>query len=457
MPLWITEMGPPWEGKPGMRAPADADSARALKFARNAIEAKACSIAKIFPFILVDYSEQGSRVFGMLDAKESPLRPMGAYLEAIQMLSGTTYIGDLKNAPGSRVFQRDATPAIVAYTNKDEVMPAFPVKEMRGIDGRLVSAPADGLTYLTVNLADITPLLNADTSAMTLNRLAAKTNFKLAIPSPLVIVPSVEDPSAVKSVRGYQLSEGATQIPLHVRVVNMGKDAAPISLTISAASGTQGGTDVQLETKDVSVPPAGEAAVDVQIPLNKLQLDESGAGIVKISGPAGVADAAVSLIVSRGLKEQLASHPYQFSLPIGDVARWKDNSAGHGIFSKTNDGGWAYDVTFGGGDKWAYPRFTPPQEVELARVSSVLIRARCSQPGEVRIMVFSSDKKESHTPFSIIKADGQWHVALIPLDGFLQAAPGEPIGKQIRDISVGMNSGAPSNRLEVSDLYLLGN
>jgi hypothetical protein len=79
------------------------------------------------------------------------------------------------------------------------------------------------------------------------------------------------------------------------------------------------------------------------------------------------------------------------------------------------------------------------------------------QPAEVRIMVFASDMKESHTPFSILKADGQWHVTLVPLDGFLPSVAGEPIGRQIRDISVGLNSEVTTNRLEVSDIYLLGN
>jgi hypothetical protein len=456
MPLWITEMGPPWEGKPDMRAPVDADSARGLKFARNAVESRACGIAEIFPFVMVNYSEQGSRVFGMLDANGTPVRSMGTYLEAIQMLAGTTYIGDLKNAPGSRVFQRDTTTALVVYTAKDGAAPTFPVKEMRGIDGRILKAPADGLTYLTVSMTDLAPLLNGSTQAMKLNQMAAKTNPKLALPSPLILVPGVEESSVVKSVRGYQIAEGATQITLHVRVVNLGKESVPVKLIFSSVSPTHG-ADVPLDGKDLTVPAAGDAETSVQIPVSSLQLDESGAGIVQISGPAGVSPAAVCLIVSRGLKEQLSSHPYQFALPIGEVARWKENSSGHGTFSKTDDGGWAYDIAFKGGDKWAYPRFTPPQEVDLSRVSSILIRARCMQPAEVRIMIFSAGAKEANTPYSIIKPDGQWHVALIPLDGFLSPVAGEPIGRQIRDISVGLNSKSDTNRLEVSDLYLLGN
>jgi hypothetical protein len=455
MPLWITEMGPPWIGQPGTRPAVDADSARGLKFARNAVEARACGIARIFPFILVDYHEQDVRNFGLLDSTKTPLRPLATYLEAVQMLSNATYIGDLKGAPGSRVFQRDASTAVVVYTASGGAAPAFPVQEMRGIDGRLVKAPADGLTYLTVKMTDLEPLLERHSAAMKINHMAAATNQKLAVASPIIIMPSVEDASAAKSVRGYQLAEGATQISLHVRVVDLGADAAATTVTVSSVA-PRGGTGVPLATKSLAVPPAGEAAFDTQIPVSSLQLDSSGAGIVQISAPDGVAPAAVSFSVSRGLKEQLASTAYQFALPIGDLNRWKENSAGHGTFSKTPDGGWAYDIAFGSGDKWAYPRFTPPQEVDLKRVTAVLIRARCSQSAEVRVMTFNAAQQESHTPFSIIKADGQWHVALIPLDSFLEAVGGQPIGKQIQDISVGLNSDTQSNHLEVSDLYLLG-
>jgi hypothetical protein len=456
MPLWITEMGPPWVGTPGLRAPVEADTARGLKFARNAVEARAGGIARIFPFVLVDYSEQGTRIFGMLDAAGTPLRPMGTYLEAIQMLAGTTYIGDLKNAPGSRVFQRDAQTAVIAYTANGPALPTFPGEEMRGIDGRLLTGAADGLTYLTVPMAEIAPLLDADTPAMKLYRLAAPTNPRLAVPSPLVLMPSVADPSVAVSNRGYQLAEGATSVPLRVRVVNFGKTAASLKLTFSAVSPTQG-DNRPLEEKNLTVPPEGDAVTEIPIQVSSLLLDEAGAGVVQISGPEGVSPAAVCFIVSRGLKEQLSSHPYQFALPIAELARWKENSAGQGSFSKTDDGGWAYDIVFHGGDQWAYPRFTPPQEVDPDRVSSVLIRARCAQPAEVRLMVFDSHGKEFHTPFSVIKADGQWHVSLVPLDGFIQPVPGQKIGRQISALSVGLNSVGNTNRLEVSDLYLLGN
>ncbi len=52
-----------------------------------------------------------------------------------------------------------------------------------------------------------------------------------------------------------------------------------------------------------------------------------------------------------------------------------------------------------------------------SRVTSIVVRARCSQPAQVRIMTFDPAGQESHTPFSIIKDDGQWHVTLIPVEG----------------------------------------
>jgi hypothetical protein len=164
----------------------------------------------------------------------------------------------------------------------------------------------------------------------------------------------------------------------------------------------------------------------------------------------------LNFILQRGLQEQLAGRAYRFALPIAELNRWKDNSAGKGTFSRLEGGGWAYDVAFTGGDRWAYPRFTPPQEAEPDKATALLLRARCVSPGTVRIMTWDRQGKNSYTAFPVIKADGEWHVALVPLESFLMPKPGEKIGRQIAEISVGLNSDTDTNRLEVSDLYLLG-
>jgi hypothetical protein len=241
-----------------------------------------------------------------------------------------------------------------------------------------------------------------------------------------------------------------------VRVFNLGAAPAALKLAFALSPTDPAAGSAALDMKSVPVGPGASAEVVVNIPAARLKADKSGLCQLTVNAGNGIAPVAMNFIMQQGLPQQLAAHKYQFALPIAELNRWKENSAGHGTFSKPETGGWAYDVTFGGGDKWAFPRFTPPQEVNWDKVEAVLIRARCQAPGIVRIMTFDAQARNSYTAFPVIKADGEWHVALVPLDSFLQPQPGQKIGHQIHDLSVGLNSDTATNRLEVSDLYLLG-
>jgi hypothetical protein len=63
------------------------------------------------------------------------------------------------------------------------------------------------------------------------------------------------------------------------------------------------------------------------------------------------------------------------------------------------------------------------------------------------------------TPHSIIRADHEWHVAVIRFSNLVLSTANrpDPNGRldldRVRRISIGMNSGAPDNTLEVSDAY----
>lgn len=68
MPLWITECGRPWSRGPD-RPPADQDAVSALDVTMKAIEARACGVARHFPFVYPFY-EETSNNFGMTGRRD---------------------------------------------------------------------------------------------------------------------------------------------------------------------------------------------------------------------------------------------------------------------------------------------------------------------------------------------------------------------------------------------------
>jgi len=148
-------------------------------------------------------------------------------------------------------------------------------------------------------------------------------------------------------------------------------------------------------------------------------------------------------------------------LPIQQTARWTPNVAGHGKMQmdSTPEAAWRLQVKFGEGDRWVYPFFKLPDNVRLSEHTALVIRARCQKPAEVRAFLWEGDAGAGYiTPQSIIPADGQWHVAVVRFADLVLSganAP-DPSGRldldQVCRISIGMNTGAAENTLEVSDV-----
>ncbi|AHF89781.1 glycosyhydrolase [Opitutaceae bacterium TAV5] len=480
-PLWMTEVGLSRPGKTGVRPSTSDQTATALAYAMQAVEARACGVARFFPFVYVDYSEHGdSRHFGMLDRNGSPLRMLAASAQAGQALAGMEYAGDVPAAlvPGAeriRVFVPTGTdPAneneqalVVVCTGKvaagAEVTLPFEALAAQGADGRSLpleagvkKAPAgDGLVYLRVARASLADSLKTDTEAMRLYRLGKAAAPALPPVASIVLQPQI-DPEKMQAIsaRGYFLPAGCERLPVTVGVNNSGSETRTIILraggTTEASVTVAGGKREQV-TLDVEIAalPAGMASDDRLLSVTATADDGSRVG-----------PAALSLIPSLGegdIAAHLQASTYHFALTAGEAYRWDRNANGTVTFAHEPPAAWGFAVKFPPGvDRWAYPRFTLPQEVDQSRITGVLVRARCLKPATVRLMSWHGNGEMGVTYFPIIPADGEWHVAYVPLASYQGFSAADPGSVRIAKLSIGFNSQTDENALEISDLYVIG-
>lgn len=481
-PLWITEVGRLWRGDGNTGPTISQQRETALALAMQGVEARACGIGGWFPFVYANYNEHGYRNYGMTDERGLPLRPLAAVAQASRILAGTAYAGDLDPPSGQagakriRVFSTSSPDEalLVAYTGAIDdgatLSLPFAVKSAHGVDGREIETRAgpaspgasvpvpDGLVYIVADRLAVSRLLRTDTEAMRLTRIAGEAPPPALEPSPIVLQSLIDlDAAKVTAVtRGYLLPAGdKVRVPVALRVNNLSDETHAVSVSHALKDGES------TPPRSSVVEPGEYAEMVFDIDPAVLPRDGGGAYSLVFSAVSDdvrrIAPAALSLIPSLGLGEHLGQHPYQFALPVGERHRWRDNANGNLVFEhQAADATWGFRVSFAGGDRWAYPRFTLPQEVDLKRVSGVLLRARCARRAVVRIMSWDENDKGSFTAFSIFPADGEWHVAYVPLSSWIVSQGDLPPGLQLRDISIGINSHENENEVEVSDFYLIG-
>lgn len=465
--LWLTECGNRWMGDAAARPSLSDQSSTALAFGMNTVEAKACGIEAFFPFVYVRYNE-GPKNFGMLDASGAPLRSMAAYAQALRALSGASYVGDIAaseipSARRIRVFERgDEDAVVVVYTGDTKpegalVVP-FAVVEARGIDGRALVVGADsripcvdGMAYLRVRRGDIADRLNRDTEAARLSRVRLQAP-SLPEVAHIVLQPVIDIAKVTASSRGYYLPEQLDSLDLELRVNNFSTRPAKVTLRPDHGAAI-----------DLEVPATARTKHALKIQVADLSASADGVAYYTVKAEAEdggrVSSVVLPFILPQGLQKHLQGAAYQFNLPIAELHRWRMNNAAAKarFIPRGAEVAWGLEVKFSQeAERWAYPPFTLPQEVDLDRVQGVLLRARAQPGAAVRLMTWSGKDEPRHTNFPVIPADGQWHVAYVPFTSFMNAEAGKPVGHALRQISVGFNSKEASALLEVSDLYLLG-
>jgi uncharacterized membrane protein len=474
MPLWITECGRPWKRGPD-RPSVDQDVQSALDITMKGVEARACGVAVYCPFVYPFYEENESN-FGMTDRQGSPLRSMAAYAQLILALRHKRYLGDLRvDDPAirrARVFGDGHEMVAVLYTGEPRAKAAMKLglraRRIEGLDGRVLNASdptavpvPDGLSYVWLDRAEASSRLRTDTAAMRLWKIGQQTPQPTARPSPLVLRFQY-DPHLVRpTVDGYGLpAESPATLPIVVRVFNLDAQAQDLLLTLTLATDDRRTIDVQ--SHPAKIPAQGFADLTWTVDLHKaLAQSDRLRAVVTAAGQA--APLAIDFMGEPALEQVLGRYRRPIRLPIQESKRWQPGIAGggHMTLDPEADGSCRLRATFGPGDRWVYPQFTLPERVGLHNAAGLVVRIRCPQPAEVRVMLFKDNGAGYMTPGSIVPADGQWHAASIRFSELVYcgATATDTEGKldldHVRRISIGMNTKAAQATLEFRDLHVL--
>jgi hypothetical protein len=479
IPLWITECGWPWKRGPD-RPPPDQDGGSALAITMKGIEARACGIARYFPFVYPFYEEEKNN-FGMMDRRGTPLRSMAAYARLVGVLAGKEYVGDLECADKAvrraRVFADRDQAVVAVYTGKlaaaAVVELPVPVRAAEGIDGRRLPIAGgklpvpDGLSYAWIGRKQLDRHLKTGTAAMRLGRMARPPPGGRPEPSPIVMRLELDPAVLEAKTEGYTVKQGNaySRLPVRVRVFNLGRQ--PQELTVRLTLPAEASLVECRAEQPVRAPAQSSAEIAWRADLSS-PLAATGAARLRITAEgekAGrVAPRVVELAGELSLPKVLSRHADALRLSIGDLARWQPAITGGGrmTMERGAEATWSFHCRFAEGDRWVYPQFRLPEGLDLSRFSALVVRARCRPRAQVRVFLWEGDTGVGYlTPDSAIPADGGWHTAIIPFQD-LRLSPAnapDPNGRldldQVRRISIGMNSQSAENTLDVSDAYLL--
>ena len=284
IPVWITECGMPWHQDGNPRALLMDDLNSAVEIVAKAVEMRALGLERYFAFGYKNYSED-KRNFGMMDAKDTPLRSMAAYCHLVRVRSHREYAGDLKgtNALRSRVFRNGDDLVAILYTGiQSEAKEKFsgvkaekreyftipaglPVIRAAGADGRTLTVKdnrlfsGDGLVYLYLPLQAQEDFVVQNTEAMRLYKIAK--NFKVAprAAKPLVFQPISDLEQFHVDRYGFLLDKTSAEVK--VRINNFGDKALKFEPELKLDEGIS----VLKQPRSVDVPARGSAEVSFQL------------------------------------------------------------------------------------------------------------------------------------------------------------------------------------------------
>ena len=478
MPLWITECGRPW-GRGTDRPSVEQDAVSALDITMKTVEARACGIARHFPFVYPFYEEHSNN-FGMMCRRATPLRSMAAYAQVVRRLAHKEYLGDLKTDQDAiqraRVFGDGRETIVVLYTGevdaRGSVSLDLPIVKIEGIDGRALRADdsnsvsiPDGLSYVWIDRAKLGDRLVTETEAMRLLKLAAQEPPKRPRASPIIMRLDWNRELMSAETPGYRIRpEVVSRVPLDVKVFNLDSRAHAVELTLEEGVSLAEGS----RARSVEIPAEGVVDVGWLVNLGPafVTADSTIVRVVATSGTVPrISPLAARFFDGATLEQIVARFDRQARLPIGDLARWTPHAGAQGKVEMTSsdDVAWRMDVSFGEGDAWAYPQFELPGEIDLARAEALVLRVRCHGPAAVRLFLWEGDTGVGYLPGNpIVPADGRWHAAAVCFDDLSPSSANRPDEnhrldlEQVRKISVGLNGEARQNGLEVSDVYVVG-
>lgn len=507
--FWLTECGRPWKRGVG-RPPRDQDIISACDIIMKGVEAKASVVDYYYPFVYPYYDENDNN-FAMMDKWGSPLRSMGAYVQMIRLLSGFEYIdsdckGMIQVLDGPdliriRAFKKQGETVLVLYTGdtakattirqKSESMKFLEAESLTGEsipvakDGTLIFQ--NGLVYLRVRSDQ---LQSPDKNSSTLigqRQIWRKEQIKKnqgksgAVVSPIVAVYRF-DPSAVVAGRnGYHINKISNEkFPLLIRIYNLDNKANRVSFRPISNSGKlslKEGEKTSLEIpaggfveQTILVDFADELAKNFQSKIRfEYVLGDVKKTVTKQSS------CRLQLVFSGEPEWQkiIAIHSDAYRLPIEKKELWRSNVGAQGKlemnFSQESNSllddlkpSWSFNVKFGQGDRWVYPVFSIPKEIDFSQYKGMILRARCSKGNtQPRLMLYETKQGSGYmTTGTAFVADGEWHTAVIPFSSLehVGATQPDPNGRLdldlVRTLSIGGNTKETEIQIDVSDCLL---
>ncbi len=466
MPLWLTECGRPW--KKGPKRPEIAeDWTSAVDITMKGVESRCSGVDRYFPFVYPYYEERDSN-FGMMDKFGTPTRAFAAYVQSIRMLGGTKYVGNLKTDDPAilraRAFFRTGQETIlVLYTGK------FTGQKKWKAPGKVVAAGTATGEPINVASDGTIPLESESLVYVVLEQLpelippkrsTARLSHQPTLHSPIVMRYQFDKERVAALPQGYSIKRTEEKtLPITIRVFNLEKKPSTQRLRFKASNLTA-------ESKDVAVPGEGFADVVWNLPLNAAELVRGDSLKVRID-----ADDSDTLVLSfkgeatwAGL---LSTVKDVTEIPVGDMKRWSKNAPTicTSILEKPKSeeqAVWRMFAMFGEGDRWVYPRFELPTDVDLSKGDGLILWARCIGDAKAGLMLFEQGGC-GYMVSPAIKSDGDWHVVKLPFSkfGHVGATRPDPNGKldldQVRSFSFGANCTETSCVLELKKVVLYRN
>ncbi|MGD0551306.1 MAG: hypothetical protein ABSB25_01505 [Sedimentisphaerales bacterium] len=508
MPIWISESGWPWDKGPA-RAPAAQDAASATEIVAKAVEAKACGVARYFSFVY-PYYEEGGKNFAMTGSDGTPMRSFAAYAQCVRALGAKSYVGDLRldgvAVAKARVFVDDKEAVAVLYAGPAATAATVKLNmsalRVEGIDGRALQQAndgsvslADGIVYAYLAPEKLADLLDKNTQAQRLLAVAAKAPPLRPRPSPVVLQFLPELKGASTSNLAYQIDRTDGTLSLRFRVSNLSQEKLAVRLSLGAAPSPPLSHPVSVavsvpadQVKDVQVD--ADKSIEATFDVNLRTLPPGPTKTVRIVASDTNGSRLDSLWMNfkfeQTIEEYLRPYKVKSKVPLDKLPRWTKNMIDDAKMdlAATPEGHWVMNVKFAKNDPWAYPKFRLPEptsrrvslsvrprgrsplrseELDISKAAAIVIRGKCEGAAAVRIMLTEKEGAVYFTSSAIFPADGKWHVALVPVSEltFLGVA-GSPDknGKldmdQVVFLSIGLNSKAKENTLEISDVYFCG-
>lgn len=445
MPIWITETGKPWHrGATGplkqahggalhnLHPQVKEDMISALWITMKAVEAKACGVARYYPFVMQFFQENDNN-FGMLDYYGTPLRSMHAYAFAANLLANQEYRGDWKENPTglqpTRVFSDGKRAIAVFYAGKDGVgertvsLQGFPAGQGYAIDGAELKVKQNQLSFRGGMAYWVFPAekldaakLNTDTEPKRMLQAAKRYRPVKRRYTPLIYRYDFRRSGNRYTAAGYELPEDGR---LHFIVTNLSdrKMTTRPRLTVPA-----GAVVTLAPPESLELPPRSETTLTVGISAlgqyhNFVRLGDADDSL---------AAARVPLIDLARLKPETRD----FMNP----ARWHQNSSGKQTFRfnvKEN----AVEVRTDFRNKanpadnnWSFPEFRFKPEEKKRNLVAVSFDFRFDNRGiEGRVLfpllMLAHNGEGKYNSFPISAPGKEWKHYMIPVRGTEEGKP----------------------------------